>query len=554
LTHKIFIASSGKNRDWALDLQESLDRITSESFEFEVWHQDIFHPSSFILPELMRKAVASSAGIFIFGPDDNIEINGEQKTITRDNVIFELGLFTGHLGINRVVIVTPEDSKDFRLMTDADGLTTVKFAFKPHSDNNRIAALGPTVNQIKRHLESVLNSEEPLNINALESVGLSNATYTTDHSSFSYAEAIKATSLQFGLLGVGADKVTANKNEFDEMVERIIHNRGRIRFLLLDPNCYYMVVNQKTPDAFENLRRNAKNSLIRIQEVINTYQCANRFEIKSYFAHNYDHMPPFRLTFVDNERCVVSPRKFSERDQSELQPQLIFRRSTTKSGIGYFGAFNDYFESIWSSSTEETVESMLAKIDKYPKRTVPAGCVHGRFQPPHTGHLNYILKAKAECETLYIGITQPENDSLTDCPADPHRAETRNNPLTLLERQEAIRRMLAEHKLFERHDYVLLPYDIDSPELLKRYIHPTWIQYTTLIDDWNVKKNQQLKKLGYVVKSLADKREDESISGTAIRTFARNGDKKYKEMVTKQVAAYLDEINFENRLGKDLTS
>ena len=194
---------------------------------------------------------------------------------------------------------------------------------------------------------------------------------------------------------------------------------------------------------------------------------------------------------------------------------------------------------------------MLAKIDKYPRRTVPAGCVHGRFQPPHTGHLNYILKAKAECETLYIGITQPDNESLTDCPADPHRAESKNNPLTFLERQEAIKRMLAKHKLFERHDYVLLPYDIDSPELLKRYIHATWIQYTTLIDDWNVKKNQQLKKLGYEVKSLADKRENDEISGTAIRELAKKKDPKYRSMITEEVACFLDEIDFESRLSRD---
>lgn len=548
MPHKIFIASSGKCRDWAADFQEFLEQITAESFEFEVWHQDIFQPSSFVLPELVRKAAASSAAIFIFGPDDNIEINGETKTITRDNVIFELGLFAGHLGLNKVIIVTPESTNDYHLLSDADGLITLRFSFKAQSDNNRIAALGPTANKIKRHLERVLSSEEPLNINALESVGLTDATYTTDHSSFSYSEAMDATSHRFSLLGVGADKVTSNKSKFDDMIERIIQNRGTVRLLLLDPNCYYMVTDQRREGESESLRRNVRNSLIRIKEVINTYHCASYIEIKSYFALTYDHMPPFRLTFVDSDRCVVSPRRFSERDQSETQPQLIFRRSPSAGGPGYYGAFLDYFQSIWKQSTEETVESMLAKIDKYPQRTVPFGCVHGRFQPPHKGHLNYILKAKAECEILYIGITQPDNEVLADCPADPHRAEARNNPLSFTERQEALKRMLAGRKLFERRDFVIIPYDIDSPELLKRYIHSTWTQYTTLIDDWNVKKNQQLKKLGFEVKSLADKREDESISGTAIRTLARDGDDGYRAMITTDVATYLDELDFAGRL------
>jgi cytidyltransferase-like protein len=550
MPHKIFIASSGKTRDWATDLQETLDPITAEIFEFEVWHQDIFSPSSFVLPDLLRKAASSSAAIFIFGPDDNIEINGESKTITRDNVIFELGLFTGHLGLNRVLIISPSDKSHYRLLTDVEGLTTIEFSFKPHSDNNRIAALGPTANKIKRHLERVLSGDDPLNINALESVGLTEATFTTEHSSFSYVEALNASSLQFSLLGVGADKVTSNRNQFDDMVERIIANRGVIKLLLLDPNCHYMVVSHRREEESASLRRNVRKSLVRIKEVIETFQCASRFEIKSYFALNHDHMPPFRLTFVDNDRCIVSPRRFAERDQSETQPQLIFRRSATRGGKGYFGAFNDYFESLWKQATDETVESMLAKIDKYPVRTVPFGCVHGRFQPPHTGHLNYILAAKAQCDILYIGITQPDNESLTECPADPHRSETRNNPLSFNERQEALRHMLTAQKLYERRDYVIIPYDIDSPELLKRYIHSTWTQYTTLIDQWNVHKNARLQRLGYEVKSLTDKREDESVSGTAIRELARASDIRYRRMVTKEVEIFLDNIGFEARLKK----
>ena len=548
MPHKIFIASSGKSRDWATDLQESLDRITSDNFEFEVWHQDIFQPSSFVLIDLVRKAASSSAAIFIFGPDDQIEINNQIKSITRDNVIFELGLFTGHIGLDKVILITPKDNENYRLMTDADGLTTLRFSFKAHSDGNRIAALGPTANRIKRHIEKVLSPGEPLNVNALESVGLTEATYTTDHSSFSYSEAIKATQLRFSLLGVGADKVTSNKVEFDGMIERIIENNGIIRLLLLDPNCYYMVISQQRDDELIALRKAVKNSLIRIAEVISTFQCHSRIEIKSYFALTPDHMPPFRLTFVDNERCVVSPRKFSKRDQSETQPQLIFNRSSTRIGAGYYGAFNDYFESLWRQATEETIESMLNKIDKYPRRTVPFGCVHGRFQPPHKGHLNYILAAKERCEILYIGITQPDNESLSDCPDDPHRSDRENNPLSFMERQESLKRMLAGSNLYERRDFVIIPYDIDSPELLKRYIHPTWMQYTTLIDDWNIKKNQKLKKLGYETTSLANKREDDRISGTAIRSLARSDDISYRQMITEEMAGYLDEISFVARL------
>lgn len=548
MAHKIFIASSGKNRDWAADLQELLDRITSDDFEFEVWDQDIFRPSSYVLHDLIQKASTSSAAIFLFAPDDEITINAETKKITRDNVIFELGLFTGHLGTSRVIVLASNDTNNFRMMSDIEGLTTVRFSFKPHHDNNRLSALGPSANAIKRHIERVIQSTDSINIHALHSVGLTEATYTTSHSSFSYVEAINASNTSFRLLGVGADKVTSNKEEFDNMIERVMGHEGIVRLLMLDPNSYSVIVNQRREEEFIKFQQNIKNSLYRIAETINLLGCQKYLKIKSYFVHQRDNMPPFRLTFVDEERCIVSPRDFSEGNRAEIQPQLIFRKSATQGGLGYYGAFHTYFESLWRQSTEETVETMLQKIDKLPKRIVPFGCVHGRFQPPHKGHLNYILMAKAQCEILYIGITQPDIESLSDCHADPHRAELQNNPLTFSERAEALRRMLSAHKLYERKDYVIIPFDIDRPDLLKRYIHHTWIQYTTLIDDWNIFKNARLKKLGYEVISLTDHREDERISGTEIRRLARERKPGYHDMVTKEVLTYLDEISFANRL------
>ena len=34
------------------------------------------------------------------------------------------------------------------------------------------------------------------------------------------------------------------------------------------------------------------------------------------------------------------------------------------------------------------------------------GSVHGRFQPPHNGHLEYILAAKVQVKFLWIGIAR----------------------------------------------------------------------------------------------------------------------------------------------------
>lgn len=40
---------------------------------------------------------------------------------------------------------------------------------------------------------------------------------------------------------------------------------------------------------------------------------------------------------------------------------------------------------------------------------IDIGVVHGRFQPLHLKHMEYILAAKVRCRKLYIGVTNPDN-------------------------------------------------------------------------------------------------------------------------------------------------
>lgn len=549
MKYKVFIASSGKSKAWATALKERLDDEMSDAYEFVVWDQDIFQPSSFPISDLQRSASTSDAAIFIFAPDDEVTINESTRTITRDNVIFELGLFAGHLGIERTVILSPADTSTYRFLTDLNGLGTVRFSFKPHSDGNYLSAIATPANKIKRHLQKVLEGQNTVTAARLKNLGLVGATDTTEHSSYSYVNAIDASTTQFMLMGVGADKITSNAQRFDEMVRRIVFNGGYIRLLLLDPQSHVMTMMEDFAGVEAgDFRKNVKNSLLRIETLIDRLNCRNTISIRSYFVSNHGYMPPFRLTFINNERCIASPRTLGDKYLGKLQPQLVFENTNATDGPNYYGAFLRYFESLWRQSNPETVESMIRKIDEFPKRTALVGCVHGRFQPPHRNHKEYILTAKARCNVLFIGITQPDIRQLSTCRPDPHRSEASSNPLTFNERAEALRRMLAAEKFIEGRDYVIVPFDIDRPDTFQKYIPNTWIQYTTLIDDWNVIKKSRLEELGYDVHVLYDRRGQDRISGTKIRELAKIDDDAYREMVTPEVFSYLQGISFGDRL------
>ena len=66
----LFIASSSEFLDLASALQESLERVA----EVTVWNQDVFKLSRYNIESLLETLEASDFGVFIFTPQDVINI------------------------------------------------------------------------------------------------------------------------------------------------------------------------------------------------------------------------------------------------------------------------------------------------------------------------------------------------------------------------------------------------------------------------------------------------------------------------------------------------
>jgi len=45
--------------------------------------------------------------------------------------------------------------------------------------------------------------------------------------------------------------------------------------------------------------------------------------------------------------------------------------------------------------------------------------IHGRFQPFHNGHLEYLRGAASRCDEIFVGITNPDPERIRPEPADP---------------------------------------------------------------------------------------------------------------------------------------
>lgn len=157
---RLFIGSSTEGLPIAYGIQENLEFDA----ETTVWKQGIFKPTRQTLADIVAAMQSTDFAVFVFNADDVLMMRGKEFQVTRDNVVFELGLFVGHLGVDRCFFVQARGLDALHLPTDLLGLTALTFN-PQRSDGNVVAALGTACNQIRRAMREaapkVMDEETP---------------------------------------------------------------------------------------------------------------------------------------------------------------------------------------------------------------------------------------------------------------------------------------------------------------------------------------------------------------------------------------------------------
>lgn len=138
----IFIASSGKSKPIADAVKLNFDKEA----EVDIWTENIFKLNEGFLETLMNRASYYDFFIAVFAADDVAKINNKKTNITRDNVIFEFGLFLGRIGLDRTFFVLEDGVK---LFSDWNGISTTMFV----RGANLTAALGASCARIREKME-----------------------------------------------------------------------------------------------------------------------------------------------------------------------------------------------------------------------------------------------------------------------------------------------------------------------------------------------------------------------------------------------------------------
>jgi cytidyltransferase-like protein len=177
------------------------------------------------------------------------------------------------------------------------------------------------------------------------------------------------------------------------------------------------------------------------------------------------------------------------------------------------------------------------------------GVAHGRFQPLHVGHLEYLLASKKTCDLLVVGITNPDPRFTVEEPSNPARSRADANPCSFYERYLMVEGALAEAGI-PSEALRIVPFPHGQPELLGFYAPSDALYLLTIYDEWGQVKLDRFALIGLATRVLWH-REKKVTSGTEIRRLIAAGDGSWEGLVPPAVAQVIREQGIDRRLGVD---
>ena len=107
---RLFIGSSSEE----LKLAESVKKLLDKDFDVTIWNDNVWDSAVFkinnnFLADLLKASLQFDFGILLGTTDDKVTYRGKEVLQSRDNVLFELGLFTGRLGVSKCAFIIDKE-------------------------------------------------------------------------------------------------------------------------------------------------------------------------------------------------------------------------------------------------------------------------------------------------------------------------------------------------------------------------------------------------------------------------------------------------------------
>ncbi|MDP1594364.1 MAG: hypothetical protein Q8L80_09020 [Gallionella sp.] len=373
------------------------------------------------------------------------------------------------------------------------------------------------------------------------SIGLKSIKKLQDIPPESIASQTKS-SLSF--IGIAGEKFLRKSLETGDFFRqnKIPHN---VRLMLMDPFSDDIVRLSTSKKQQEEYRKKIISSIIDLAAL---EAAGFRFDVRLY-----PKVPPLRLMIADGAIAALSV--YSSDTNGWKNAQLIFDTRDCPDSLAPY--FLELFDDLWERGLNinlrlraEALKGLLLPGNVI-KTSVEYGMVHGRFQPFHHEHLEYVLHGITHCtKKCLIGITQPNIRAISECDILPHRGKPEGNPFSFDERADMIRISLEDLGI-EKERYIIIPFDVDHaeesiPALFKHITEPIELgdlcQFVKVFTSWELHKIEAFYRNGLrveVIRGEGNQVSPKNVTGTLVRELM-SSNRNWRDFVptgTKRVVA-----------------
>lgn len=127
---RIFVGSSVESAEVARAVKAELERLTDGTVT--LW-EHAFEAGTTLAEAFRDNLARHDFAVFVFAPDDRVVSRGHAQGAPRDNVVYELGLFTGALGPRHTFVIRPSGTS-VKMPTDLAGIIYETYRF-PEEDS-----------------------------------------------------------------------------------------------------------------------------------------------------------------------------------------------------------------------------------------------------------------------------------------------------------------------------------------------------------------------------------------------------------------------------------
>jgi hypothetical protein len=150
LKPRVLIGSSVR----AIRIAECAQRDLAHYSEPELWHNNKFLSRDTPIESLFQMLDEFQFALFVALPEDITSKGGTEYLTVRDNVLFEMGLFLGRLGRERVFLIAPRGSGDAKPQQLPSDLTGIQPSYYDAHAVNLQSAVATSLFELKEALRA----------------------------------------------------------------------------------------------------------------------------------------------------------------------------------------------------------------------------------------------------------------------------------------------------------------------------------------------------------------------------------------------------------------